>query len=86
MAAKSRQRKGPDGALSSLNGAIEALDLAKGGSRITQAKAAFGSVGALLVMIRVSFLLVSSLNRWPIWYTGRSDQRSGLCRPRASLC
>jgi len=64
MAAKSRQPKGPDGALSSLNGAIEALDLAKEDSRITQAKATFGSVGALLVMIRVGFLLIPSLNRW----------------------
>jgi len=58
MAAKSRQPKGPDGALSSLNGAIEALGLAKGDTRITQAKAAFGSVSALLVVIRVGFLLV----------------------------
>jgi len=57
MAAKSRQQKGSDGALSSLNGAIEALDLARENSGITQARTAFGSVGALLVVIRVGFLL-----------------------------
>jgi len=58
MAAKSQRPKGRDDTLSSLNGAIEAVDLVKGGSRITQAKAAFGSVVVLLSIIRVGFLLV----------------------------
>jgi len=57
MATKSQQPKGPDGAFSSLNGAIVAIDLAKENSRVTQAKAAFGSVVILLAIIRVSFLL-----------------------------
>jgi len=58
MTTKSQQPKGLDGALSSLNGAIEAIDLAKENSRITQAKAAFRSVVIFLAIIRVSFLLV----------------------------
>jgi len=55
MTTKSQRPKGRDGALSSLNRAIDAVDLAKEDSGITQAKAAFGSVGVLLTMIRVSF-------------------------------
>ena len=57
MATKSRGAKGRDDALSLLNRAIDAVDLAKEDSGITQAKAAFGSVGVLFTMIRVSFLL-----------------------------
>jgi len=57
MAAKFRQQKGTDGTLSSLNGAIEALDIARENSGITQAKTAFDSVSALLVVIRVGLLL-----------------------------
>ena len=57
MADKSRRPKGRDGALSSLNVAIDGLNLAKELSSITPAKAVFGSVSVLLAMIRVSFLL-----------------------------
>ena len=60
MTTKSQQPKGPDGALSSLNKAIEAVELAKVDSRITQAKAVFGSVIILLVLIRVGLLFVSA--------------------------
>ena len=56
MAAKSKQPKGRDGTLSSLNVAIEALNLAKEASSVTPAKAVFGSVSILLTMIRVRFL------------------------------
>jgi hypothetical protein len=47
-----------DGALPSLNVAIEAMNLAKEALSMTPAKAAFGSVSILLTMIRVGFLLV----------------------------
>jgi hypothetical protein len=47
-----------DGALSLLNAAIEAMNLAKEVSSATPAKAIFGSVSAILVMIRVGPLLV----------------------------
>ena len=46
-----------DGALSALNTAIEAMNLAKEVSSVTPAKAVFGSVSVLLTMIRVRFLL-----------------------------
>jgi len=57
MATKSQQPKGRDGALSTLNVAIEAMNLAKEVSSITPAKAVFGSVSILLTMIRVRSLL-----------------------------
>ena len=57
MATKTQRPKGRDGALSSLNIAIDGLNLAKEVSSITPAKAVFGSVAILLTMIRVSFLL-----------------------------
>jgi len=57
MAAKSQRLKGRDGALSSLDKAIGALNLAEV-SNIAPAKAAFASAGVLLVEIRVGFLPV----------------------------
>jgi len=64
MDPKSQRRR--DGALSSLNVAIEAVKLAKEISSITPAKAVFGSVSVVLTMIRVSFLLVylARANEW----------------------
>ena len=50
--------KGRDGVLSSLNLAIEAMNIAKEVSSITPAKAVFGSVYALLMIIRVFFFLL----------------------------
>ena len=58
MATKSQQPNRRDVALSSLNAAAEALNLAKGLSSVIQAKAAFTSVTTLIVMIRVCFLLI----------------------------
>jgi hypothetical protein len=55
MATISQRPKGRDGALSVLNAAIEALNLAKEISSITPAKAVFGSVSVLLAMIRARF-------------------------------
>ena len=56
MDADPRQLKGRNGALSALNTAIEAMNLAKEVSSVTPAKAVFGSVSVLLTMIRVRFL------------------------------
>ena len=53
MATKPQWSKGQDGTISSLNLAIEAMNLAKEISSFTPAKAVFGSVGVLLTMIRV---------------------------------
>jgi len=59
MTTESQRPKRWDGALSSLNKAIAAVELAKADSRITQAKAAFGSVVTLLAIIGVGTPLVS---------------------------
>ena len=53
MDAKSQRTKRQDNALSLLNAAIEAMNLAKELSSMTPAKAVFGSVSILLTMIRV---------------------------------
>ena len=58
MEAKSQRPKGREGAISALNVAIEALNLAKEVSSITPAKAVFSSVSVLLAIIKVSILLV----------------------------
>jgi len=55
---KPRRPEGQDGTLSSLNVAIDALNLAKEASGATLAKAAFDSTSFLLTKIRVSFLPV----------------------------
>ena len=72
MDPKSQQQKRQDNTLSLLNAAIEAMDLAKEVSGATPAKAVFGTVSALLTMIRVHFLLWQSIpvshvtrTRWP---------------------
>jgi len=57
MTDSSQRQKGRENALSSLNVAIDGLNLAKELSSITPATAVFGSVSILLTMIRVSFLL-----------------------------
>ena len=57
MVTKSQQPKRRDTILSSLDVAIETLNLAKEVSTITPAIAVFGSVSILLTMIRVCFTL-----------------------------
>jgi len=57
MQTNSQRPKGRDGAISSLNVAIEGLNLAKELSGVTPAKAVFGSASVLLTMIRVCLLL-----------------------------
>jgi len=57
MHTESRRPKGRDGAISSLNVAIEGLNLAKELSGVMPAKAVFGSASILLTMIKVPLLL-----------------------------
>ena len=52
----SKRQKRQENAISLLNVAIEALNLAKEVSSATPAKAVFGSVSVLLTMIKVRFL------------------------------
>jgi len=76
-----------DGAISSLNMAIEGLNLAKELSIVTPAKAVFGSVSVLLAMIRVCFPLFScdEITQAHL-YLGHHGQQTGLRRTRAGLC
>jgi len=55
MSTKSRRPKDRDTALTSLNGAIDAMNLAKDAVGVTPAKVVFGSVVVVLTMIRVRF-------------------------------
>ena len=52
---RSQRSKRQDGILSSLNTAIDAMNIAKDVMGMTPAKAAFGTVSVLLTMIKVSF-------------------------------
>ena len=85
MADKSQRPRGRDAVLSSLNMAIDALNLAKELSSVTPAKAVFGTVTILLTMIKVRSLLfrdeIFPAHTWP----GHDGQRSGLRRRRAVL-
>ena len=86
MTDKSQQPKGLDGALSTLNVAIDGLNLAKEVVSITPAKAIFGSVAILLAMIRVNSLLFCDEGFQVHTSPGHDGQRSGLCRSRDVLC
>jgi len=69
MAADPQRPKGRDGTLTSLNIAIEAMNLAKEVSSVTPAKAVFGSVSILLTMVKVRFLVSNDptfrVHMWP---------------------
>ena len=58
MADKPQQTKGPDDVLSSLNAAINVLNIAKEVPSIAPANAAFSSTSDLLTLIRVRLLPV----------------------------
>ena len=73
MDANSQRPKERDGALPSLNLAIEAVNLAKDIVDIAPAKIVFGSVSFILTRIKVCSLLVRLVSRKLI-YTGFYDQ------------
>jgi len=56
MATKTQRPQGHNGVPSTLNVAIDALNLAKETTSVTPVKTAFTSAGVLLTMIRVGFL------------------------------
>jgi len=85
MQAKSQRPKGRDGAISSLNVAIEGLNLAKEVASVTPAKAVFGSVSILLVMIRVCFFIFCDETAQIHMHPGHHGQQTGLCRTRTGL-
>ena len=82
---KPQPSKGRDGTLSSLNIAIEVMNLAKEVSTITPAKAVFGSVSILLTMVKVrSLVFHDRMSHVHVW-TGLDGQQIGLCRAQPSL-
>jgi len=86
MNAETEPSKRRDNVISSLNMAIDILNIAKEVSSITPAKAVFGSVSALLVMIKVRFLLSSVFLSFPIYTCpGFDDQPRGLRLSRTDL-
>ena len=64
MPTKSQKPNGQDGALSSLNPAIDALYLAKSTASIIPAKAVFGSTNVLLGTILVGFFFPTLVECW----------------------
>ena len=80
MDPNSQRPKGRDRIFSSLNLAIEALNIAKDASGIPPAQAVFGSVSALLTMIRVRFLLFYDDELRVDTYLGHDGQPDGLHR------
>jgi len=85
MEADPQRPKGRDGTLSSLNIAIEAMNLAKEVSSITPAKAVFGSVSILLMMVRVRFLVSYDRKSHAHVWLGFDGQQTGVCRAQPSL-
>ena len=85
MDVNDRQPKRQDNVLSSLNMAIDAMNTAKDALNMTPAKAAFGSVGVILTMIRVGFLSICHVGRGWLICAGLDDQRGRLRRARAGL-
>jgi len=77
MSAQAQRPTRRDGALSSLNAAIEAMNIVKDALSITPAKAVVGSVSIILTLIRVGFLPLSStlIDRGLI-QTGFHDQQN----------
>jgi len=87
MNADTKPSKRRDSVISSLNMAIDLLIIAKEMSSITPAKAVFGSVSTLLVMIKVRSLLfcITPEFQFHVWL-GFDDQRSGLRCSWTDLC
>ena len=86
MTSTSQQPKGRDGALSMMNVAIEALNLAKEISSVTPAKAVFGTASVLLVTIRVKVALTCDDKHQIHGFLGLYGQRTGLRRAWVILC
>jgi len=78
MAANSQRPRRQDGVLSTLNVAIDVLNLAKEVSSVTPAKAVFGSVSVLLTMVRVRFALYCYEMFQAHTQPGLDGQRSGI--------
>ena len=85
MEAESQRPKGWESAISELNTAIKALNLAKDASGIAPARAVFDSVSIVLSAIRVSFLPIFVDRLQSEMDPGQIDQPGGLRRTWAGL-
>ena len=85
MDPKSQKQKRQDNTLSSLNAAIDAMNLAKEVSGATPAKVVFGTVSIILTMIRVRFPLPSDGLFQFFTLLGLDGEQIRLCRTRAGL-
>lgn len=88
METRSQRPTEQDGVPSSLKVAIQDLDLARGLSGIPPATVAFGSVSALLGMIRVQHFspFCNGRIRFHTHLLALDNQRTGLRRARVILC
>ena len=85
MATEPQQPKAREGVISTLNAAIEAMNLANELTSITPAKAAFGSASVILTMTRVRFRLVCVVRAQAEIHLGLDDKPGGLRRTWAGL-
>ena len=79
MTTKAQQPKGRKNALSLLNAAIEAVNVAKNAASGTPAQVAFSAAIVLLTMIKVSFLLFRNEMFWVDTEPGFDAERTGVC-------
>ena len=79
MTDKSQRRKGGSKVIPALNMAIDGLNIAKEATNATPAYPVFGSVAALLTMIRVGSLLFREDMCEAYTWLGYDGQRTGLC-------
>jgi len=78
MDIETQRQNRQDNVLSTLNATIEAANIAKEATYITPLRAVFGTVSAILTMIRVSFPLVYVDGLRAEMRLGFNDQPGGL--------
>ena len=85
MESASQRPNGRDDVLSTFNGFIQTLAIARDDCDIPPARAAFVSAEALLTMIRVCFSPFFQGELLTHAYPGHDEQRSGMRQPWARL-
>ena len=85
MAVEPQRPKTREGVISTLNAAIEAMNLANERTSITPAKAVFDSASVVLTMTRVCLLLVCVVRLQTEIRPGLDDKTGGLRRTWAVL-
>ena len=85
MATGPQRPKAREGVISTLNAAIEAMNLANKRTSITPAKAVFGSASVILTLTRVCLLLVGVVRLQTEMHPGLDDKPGGLRRAWAGL-